>query len=67
MFFFLVTLKPAYILDENLEAILDPTLEVSVKLKEKHRKRKEDDFLHFQILSMMCIEDLHQQRNFGRA
>jgi hypothetical protein len=38
-------LKLAYILEDDLEDILEPTPEDDDELKEKSRKRKEDDFL----------------------
>lgn len=43
MLFLLTTLNFRYILDDNLDKILDPTPEETDELKEK---RKEDDFLY---------------------
>jgi hypothetical protein len=45
MFFFLSTLNLAYILEDDLEDILEPTPEDNDELKEKRRKRNEDDFI----------------------
>lgn len=43
--FFLTTMKLAYIVEDDLEDIPEPSPEDNAELKEKQMKRKEDDFL----------------------
>jgi len=43
--FFLTSLKLAYILDDNLEQIPEPTPEDTEEIRQKRVKRKEDEFM----------------------
>lgn len=45
MLFSFTTLKWAYILEDDMQYLLAPSSEDFAELKEKHRQRKEDDFL----------------------